>query len=205
MYTKLVRRRASARWLLPSAFLVFSAVLSLTLSYRHPLSFFTRSRPSYDSMIEDAAERHCVDPALIKAVIWRESRFDPNARGAKGEVGLMQIRPRNGAVEDWAVAYGLESPKVGLLFNPELNLEIGTWYLARALRKWRGYKHSVELALSEYNAGAMGMTAWIPEDPDGEVADRITITSTRRYVRSIMDRYERCLEARVEKKRKCYE
>jgi soluble lytic murein transglycosylase len=180
----------SGRALVLFGFLCFLfSIWVLSRLYRHPLNVFYKARPSCDAVIEDVADRYCVDPLLIKAVIWCESRFDPDAKGAKGEVGLMQIRPEHGAVEESAKACGIDTPKYGLLYVPELNVEIGTWYLAKALRKWRGYKHRIELALSEYNAGASGMSPWIPENSDDEVTERITIASTRRYVRSIMDRY----------------
>ena len=46
----------------------------------------------HDGVIRTAAAQYGVDPALVKAVVWRESRFNPKARGAAGELGLMQIR-----------------------------------------------------------------------------------------------------------------
>ena len=189
MYTKLVKRRTPARWLAPTILVLFFMLLAVLYYHRNPMIVFFSSKSGYDNLILDAAEKHCIDPALLSAVAWHESRFDPNARGAKGEVGLMQIRPKNGAVEEWAYAHHVDPPLDGLLFVPELNLEIGAWYLARAIRKWAGYKSQIELALSEYNAGATGMTSWIPENPQDEVTDRITIPSTRYYVRMIMDKY----------------
>src|ERR1041385_4568710 len=47
---------------------------------------------SQDAAIRSAAQRYGVEPALIKAVVWRESKFDARARGRAGEVGLMQLR-----------------------------------------------------------------------------------------------------------------
>ncbi|MBT6449374.1 MAG: transglycosylase SLT domain-containing protein, partial [Verrucomicrobiales bacterium] len=47
---------------------------------------------SQDAVIRAAAEHYDVEPALVKAVVWRESRFNPDARGTSGELGLMQIR-----------------------------------------------------------------------------------------------------------------
>ena len=87
----------------------------------------------YDELIVKAARRNGVDPCLIKAVIWKESRFDKRARGLKGEVGLMQIMP-DLAAADWARVKGFRTPSRGALFDPELNIEIGSWYLSRALR-----------------------------------------------------------------------
>lgn len=142
----------------------------------------------WDRSIEDAARRNNVDPRLVKAVIWRESRFRPDASGLAGEVGLMQIRPQ-GAVADWARVNGVEAPCRGALFTPELNIEIGSWYLGKALRKWSGYKECFELALCEYNAGAKRAEAWRPLSPDESVKDRINISSTLAYVNSIMVKY----------------
>lgn len=150
--------------------------------------YFSRSS-RYDSCILHAAYRNHIDPALVKALIWQESRFDRNAKGLKGEVGLMQIM-RNYAVTDWASVHKRSVPSRGALYDPELNIEIGSWYLARALRRYQSYRHAVALALCEYNAGARRASDWKPKDPSGEVIERISIPSTKAYVKAILARYE---------------
>jgi soluble lytic murein transglycosylase len=142
----------------------------------------------WDRVIVDAAKRNNVDPRLVKAVIWRESRFRPDASGLAGEVGLMQIRPE-GAVADWARLNNVEPPCRGALYNPALNIEIGSWYLGRAAKKWSPSKESFELALCEYNAGAARANNWKPLSPDESVRDRINISSTLAYVNSVMAKY----------------
>ncbi len=142
----------------------------------------------YDELIVKAALRNDVDPCLIKAVIWKESRFDKRARGLKGEIGLMQIMP-DLAAADWARVKGFRTPPRGALFDPELNIEIGSWYLSRALRKWRAYRECVPMALSEYNAGARRVNLWKPASRDGTFRERIAIPSTRTYVDEIMEKY----------------
>ena len=107
----------------------------------------------WDGIIAESSRRNCVDPRLVKAVIWRESRFRVDSSGLAGEVGLMQVRPE-GAAFDWARANSIELPCKGIMYNPQLNIEIGSWYLGKAVRKWSGYKECFELALCEYNAGA---------------------------------------------------
>ena len=139
----------------------------------------------YDSMIEAAGRRNGVDPALLKAVIWRESRFDRDAVGTKGEVGLMQIMVQF-AAKDWADAHKRPVPTKGALSDPELNIEIGSWYLGRALRRWAGYREATALALCEYNAGITRADAWKPPDKNGSVIDRIDIASTASYVTVIL-------------------
>ena len=142
----------------------------------------------YEREIRQAAADHGLDPDLVRAVIFQESRFNAFARGSKGEVGLMQLLPE-GAVAEWARVHDAAVPDEIELCNPELNLEIGCWYLARAMRRWQGYREQTELALCQYNAGEQRARRWCPEDPAGTIAGRITIPSTEKYVARIMARY----------------
>ena len=153
------------------------------------VSSYTGKNVNYDRIILEAAARNHVDPRLLKAVIWRESRFDRTMVGKAGEIGLMQIMPDKSAV-DWAKAKGCEVPSRGALFDPELNIEIGSWYLGRALQHWNKYRDCYVLALCEYNAGPTRANKWKPANPAGDVRQKITIPSTLSYVNDIMDRYE---------------
>ena len=171
---------------------VFAAGIAYTLwrageaVYDH---FMRSSR--YDRIIRNAGLRNHIDPALIKAVVWRESRFDRRALGLKGEIGLMQIMPGSGyAAADWARAHRCRVPTKGALYDPELNIDIGSWYLGRALYRYRNYKDAMTLALCEYNAGPRRAAEWKPANPDQPVADRITIPSTKQYVKEILKRYD---------------
>lgn len=144
----------------------------------------------YREQIQAASRRQGIDPQLVRAVIFQESRFKWDAVGKKGEVGLMQVHLK-GAVADWAGAHGKKIPTHAAVMNVDLNLEIGTWYLARALRRWEKYREQIPLALIQYNAGAARAERWKPELPDGSVIPRIKIASTRLYVTKIMERYLR--------------
>ena len=144
---------------------------------------------AYDVLILDSARRNQIDPRLIKAVIWRESRFDSRAVGKAGEIGLMQIM-QDKAVTDWARAHNRKVPSKGALYHPALNIEIGSWYLSRAVRRWSRYKDCYALALCEYNAGLTRANRWKPADPNGNVRANISISSTLSYVNVILERYE---------------
>ena len=147
----------------------------------------------YNRFILDASLRNHIDPFLLKALIWRESRFNHIAIGGKGEVGLMQIMPGGkAAAADWAIAHHRSIPSEEELLNPELNIDIGAWYLARALKRYRYSRDAVALALCEYNAGPSRAEEWIPDPdtPEESVFDLITISSTRKYVEDIMKKYE---------------
>ena len=150
---------------------------------------YTGKNSDFDQIILEAARRNQVDPRLLKAVIWRESRFNPYTRGKAGEIGLMQIMPDK-AVVDWAKAKGREIPYRGALFDPELNIEIGSWYLGRAIRRWNRYRDCYVLALCEYNAGLTRANKWKPANPGAGARDKISITTTRSYVNDILYRYE---------------
>lgn len=141
----------------------------------------------YDALIVDAARRNGVDPCLLKAVVWKESRFDRETIGGKGEVGLMQIM-EGAAVADWERAHKTGKIMRGALMEPDLNLEIGSWYLARALRNWQDYRDKEILALSEYNAGPQRANQWKPAMPDGDALPLIDIASTKVYIKEILER-----------------
>ena len=149
--------------------------------------------------ISEAAAKHGIDSRLVRAVIYEESRFRPGAVGKAGEVGLMQVMPNRAAV-DWAKANNVPCPEAGVLFSPRINLEIGCWYLSDGLRRFRDYKCANELALARYNAGLSRANKWKPKDKNGEVIENITIASTKKYVKNIMNRYRRyCREDEAKK------
>lgn len=187
MYRKIIHKRyKNRRYFLLFAILIAVIVATAFLT-RIDYSYFIRSK-SFDKIIANTAKRHDIDPCFIKAVIYRESKFNQNARGSKGEIGLMQIR-KNFSAEDWSREFNMEIPSEGILFSPEMNIEIGTWYLARAVRRWNGYDNRFEMALAEYNAGYSGMKKWIPPNPEQNIVDFITFESTKEYVKNIMKKY----------------
>ncbi len=165
-----------------------AAILALALAwvFMHA-SFEGNDFYKYDPIIEAAAARHGVPPSLVKAIIWRESNFRPDVRGKAGEIGLMQLMPC--AVDDWTrVNKAGRRPSEKELFNPELNIEIGAWYLSWTGRHWDGYKSRELLQISEYNAGYGGVTKnWKPALPDDELRpEDIKFSSTRKYVMDVL-------------------
>ncbi len=190
MAEKLRRKSRNQIGILPRVLLAgvcFAAIVAIwciALGYRD----YQARQHAYDVLILNAGARHGVDPALIKAVIWRESRFRPLVRGKAGEIGLMQVMPDKAAT-DWANYYRYPVPNRGALSSPEMNIEVGSWYLSNALRRWKPYKDRIRLALCEYNAGYSRANAWKPLDKNGDVMPRIAISSTYSYVNAVMDKY----------------
>jgi soluble lytic murein transglycosylase len=178
-------RKQHATLIMIFLILLAGTVVGLFWKGAEAIRSFTGKNIDYDKIIREAAQRNQVDPRLLKAVIWRESRFDPMREGNAGEIGLMQIMPDQ-AVVDWAKAKGTDVPVRAALFDPELNIEIGSWYLGKALRRWKAYRDCEILALCEYNAGYQRAASWKPKNPEDSVQDRINIRSTQVYVRNIL-------------------
>jgi len=120
--------------------------------------FRTYRENSHDKAILAAAQKYGVDPTLVKAVVWRESHFNPGARGSAGEVGLMQIR--EAAAEEWARAEGIQYFSYQHLYDPARNLMAGTWYLRKLLRRYPRADDPVVYALADYNAGRTHVLRW---------------------------------------------
>ena len=168
-------------------FLLFFILVALSVYFYREYQFSEREK-MYDHIILQAAERHDVPPALVKAVIRRESKFEESVRGGHGEYGLMQITPA--AADDWIkFERNKKFDNYSQLFTPELNIEIGTWYLARGLKKYKDYKHKKVLALARYNAGPGNVikNKWVPGHKDGEVLKLISFPSTKKYVEIILE------------------
>jgi peptidoglycan lytic transglycosylase len=146
----------------------------------------------YDGLIRSVALEHHLDPMLVKAVVWRESRFDPKKRGSHGERGLMQVTER--AANEWARENKVAVFRLDQLFEPKINLEAGTWYLHRAVEHWDHQADPIAFALAEYNAGASRAQRWSGGNGVSEVSERqflqnIDFPATRKYIESIVDRY----------------
>jgi soluble lytic murein transglycosylase len=172
------------------AFWVFNEDPIYTLHEQVPGSKFR----TFDPLILSAAKRHDVDPALVKSVIWQESRFRPDATGTAGERGLMQVTEI--ASQDWVTANQIKNFTPTDLFDPATNLEVGVWFLGRALRRHADKDDPRPFALAEFNAGASRVNRWMTaQNADGEQgADsfrgRIDFPLTASYISSILGRHQ---------------
>ena len=149
-----------------------------------------RLERSQDGPIRAAARRYGVEPALIKAIVWRESHFHPGARGRAEEIGLMQLQEE--AAREWASAEHLETFVHEHCFDPGTNTLAGTWYLRKLLRRYAQTDDPLPYALADYNAGRGNVLKWNQRAAATNSAafiGQIGFPGTRDYVRSVLRRY----------------
>jgi len=147
---------------------------------------------SQDAAIQAAAQRYGVEPALIKAVVWRESKFHEQARGRAGEIGLMQLR--EAAAQEWADAERVSGFQHEHCLDARTNTLAGTWYLRKLLRRYQQTDNPVPYALADYNAGRGNVLKWISgagATNSAAFLEQIAFPGTKEYVQSIMQHRER--------------
>lgn len=139
------------------------------------ISVTGRSRPGMEvdrdgveKLVREAADRHRMDPALVRAVIETESNWNPKAYSHKGAGGLMQLIPTT------AQRYGAYD-----VFDPQQNIDAGVKYLRTLLERYNG---NLDLALAAYNAGegAVDRAHGVP-----------SFRETRSYVQKVQNAYFR--------------
>jgi soluble lytic murein transglycosylase len=148
------------------------AVRELTLPLRHD-----------DVIRQQAREKH-LDPALIAAVIYQESKFRDRTSHA-GAKGLMQILPSTAkfiARKSGGTGFELDD-----LANPQVNIAYGAWYLRYLMRRYDGNE---ELAVAAYNAGERNVDRWVRKAGGPGAFDSgedIPFPETREYVDGVME------------------
>ena len=162
-----------------------------TISFILAIGFFMTIRKAhrFDDIFVYAGEKYGVDPKLISSVVWKESRYKPFAKGAAGEIGLMQVLEP--AAQEWAKAEEIENFEFNHLYNPVTNVLSGTWYLAKAIDHWSIKKDPLPYALSQYNAGRSRVLAWTDPPPETDYLfwQQIPFPTTKRYVKDILEHY----------------
>jgi soluble lytic murein transglycosylase len=127
----------------------------------------------YEQIVVGHAENYDLEPHLLAAVIYQESKFDADAVSSSGAVGLMQLLPETAqGIADRTGGSGWHERD---LVDPELNIRYGSWYLRHLLDKYG----DEELALAAYNAGQANVDRW------REQGVGIQFDETRHYVRRV--------------------
>ena len=108
----------------------------------------------YEQVVRGHARNYRLNPALLAAVIYTESKFDANAKSAAGAIGLMQLLPDT--AKGIAIRTGGKRFVVSDLTDPEINVRYGAWYLRHLLDRYGDER----TALAAYNAGQANVDRW---------------------------------------------
>jgi soluble lytic murein transglycosylase len=147
------RRRRRAKLVLGAVAVALFVVVGMPLfesAYQH----FTLPLEHEDIIIQQAREKR-LDPALIAAVIYAETKFDPRT-SSTGAEGLMQIEPAT--AEFLAHRSGATTFRVADLASPQVNITYGSYYLRYLIDSYGG---NVMLAVAAYNGGQTNVDDWI--------------------------------------------
>jgi soluble lytic murein transglycosylase len=108
----------------------------------------------YESIVRGHARNYDLDAAFLAAVIEQESKFNADARSSAGAIGLMQLQPAT--AKGIALRTGGTKFVLSDLYDPELNVRYGAWYLHHLMAKYGDER----LALAAYNAGQRNVDRW---------------------------------------------
>lgn len=152
---------------------LFILIIVAELVYLH---FIPRK---YDKIIDNYSVQYGVDRSLVKAVIFKESRFKETAVSSKGAIGLMQLMPSTAL---WLMnKLKIEDYKIE---SPQNNIRLGTYYLSYLMSIMDSDE---EHALLAYNAGPENAKRWINAEGYNkqDMDNYVDFNETRKYVREI--------------------
>ena len=159
-------------WLV-AAIAVAAAALGYVLRTNPPWYERIRYPLHYSEYIRVHAKEHDLDPALMAAVIYQESKFNPTVESSSGAIGLMQLTPST--ARGIAIRTGGSAFQTSDLYNAEINIRYGAWYLDNLFKKYGSEK----LVLAAYNAGQGNVDRWRAANEDIQFAE------TRAYVKRV--------------------
>ena len=138
----------------------------------------------YRKSLEEYCRAQMLDPYLMAALIRQESEFNPNAISRANARGLAQVMPATG--RQLSRKLGMPGFRTAMLFTPDTNLKLGTYYLKQLSDELQG---KWEAALASYNAGKSHVTTWLAagnyREP-AEFVESIPFNETRAYVQSVL-------------------
>ncbi|MDV4152314.1 lytic transglycosylase domain-containing protein [Clostridium sp. AL.422] len=141
----------------------------------------------YAEYVNKYSEEYELDPYLVLAVIKTESNFDTTAVSKKDAKGLMQIMDTTSewAAEELEINYFIPS----MMFDPELNIKMGCWYINNLENE---FDEKLDLVLAAYNGGSGNVNKWLSYEEyskDGENLDYIPFPETKKYVDKVKANY----------------
>ena len=142
----------------------------------------------YKDHINSYSKEYNLDPFLVASIINVESKYDKNATSSKDARGLMQIGESTGQWGSEVLA--IDSYTSDMLYDPEVNIRIGTWYLNQLNKE---FDNNLDLVLAAYNAGSGNVSKWLLDEEyskNGEDIHTIPFEETKNYLKRVNLNYE---------------
>ena len=187
MTVKRIRKRSCLRFVLLSILTVFLLVFvsgkgrDAVLKYIYPVK--------YSTQVEKYSSEYGLDKYLVYSVIRTESKFDENAQSDVGAKGLMQLMDETAAECNKKGGFGYDIAED--IFNPDVNVSLGCYYLKQLLESYDG---DISLAITAYNGGTGNVGKWLKDDElsdgDGGLLD-IPFKETKGYVDKVLKAYNK--------------
>ena len=139
---------------------------------------------AYSGYVDAATGREdSVDPELVYSIMREESGYRPKVISPVGARGLLQIMRETGA--QLAGRVGRKHFEADDLFDPGMNIELGSFYLSELARR---FPERLSASIASYNAGPHVVANWVESDPrpDDEWVESIPYSQTRSYVKRVM-------------------
>lgn len=171
--------------------IIITALLIVIISLVNSNRFWDILFPVfYKDVLVKYSNEYKIDPLLAASIIKVESSFYSGAKSPKGAVGLMQIMPDTG--REIAIKLGIRPFTNSDLYDPEVNIRIGLYYLARLRKEFDG---NIPLTLAAYNGGKGNVKKWLKERENMSATEYYNINSipfpeTRNFVQAVLWNYK---------------
>ncbi len=149
-------------------------------------------KQEYSEYVNKYAELYEIDPMWIYAIIKVESNFNKDATSGSGAKGLMQLM--DNTASDLAKELSIFNFDSNMLYDPEINIMLGTMYFSKLLVK---YNDNYALAIAAYNGGIGNVDNWIKNgiiESDGSNIENVPYKETNMYVRKTLNAYSAYVE-----------
>lgn len=160
-----------------------SLLPTLSTPFPYPLEQLKYPLDYWDLILKYAEQRK-LDPYFVAGIIRQESAYNPQARSYANARGLMQVIPPT--AKRVARRIGLKNFTTARLYEPDINIAIGTAYIAEMIERFDG---NLFRAIAAYNAGPNATKKWWPEQgmiENEEIVENITYRATRNYVKRVL-------------------
>lgn len=170
--------------------LAFFLIIIIVLALLSSLKWVGRTLYpiKYKEQIATYSAKYDIDPFLVAAIIRVESKYNKEAISHKEARGLMQISPITGK---WGAGeIGILEYRDDLLYDPDINVEIGCWYINKLNVQ---FNNNLELVLAAYNGGSGNVAKWLKNSSysdDGRSLKYIPFKETELYLKKVLKSYD---------------